>query len=235
MISGIISFINRDTAYADYRTFATWINSATRLSIVYIPYGTNEYFIDVKVLSLSKGELDVGGYLSCDLQFICITPYYSPINTRMSFDESLISGIKQYDYQYDYKYALSQTPGEITFSIDGDYDGGLRFVGYGAMADPILTLEHATTGEVYGQLDLTGQSIDVGEALIFATTFNDSGIWLRDANMDMTSLVNDVVLHPDVDVFFLIPKNTPLRLRLQVSGAITTGTEIIIYKYWKTR
>ena len=48
-ISGIISFIDRKTAYKDYRTLTSWINRATELSIAYAPYVTSTYSIIKKI------------------------------------------------------------------------------------------------------------------------------------------------------------------------------------------
>lgn len=233
-IAGKLSFLNRRDAYSDYRTFTSWLNGAKNISIVYIPFGSTEYYVDVKILSMSKGELDTGGFLSCDIEFITTTPYYSKQAVQLSFDGSLLEGIKRYDYSYNYKYALSSTAGELSVSIDGDYDGGMQFTAYGGLEDPILSLFNSNTGEVYGYLDLTGTAIEEGSQLVFNTTFKNSGIWMK-TGTTYTSLVDDVVVHPNMDVFFLIPRNTPLTMKFQVAGAITTGTEILIYRYWKTR
>ena len=234
-ISGMMSFLDRRDAYEEYRTLTTFLNSAKRLSLIYIPYGNDEYYIDIKILSMSKGEIDLGGFLSCDIEFICLTPWYNNEPVELSFDGTLIDGIKKYDYQYEYKYGIGSVKGEVTLEIDGDFNGGLDFVAYGGFSDPILSLYNTNRpSENYGYLDLTGQTFLEGEDLVFRTTFKDSGVWKKTGNT-MTNLMNSIVIHQNRDVFFTIPPYTPLTLKFTVSGTLTTPTEINIYKYWKTR
>lgn len=234
VISGIISFITRATAYADYRTLTTWINAATELSIVYAPYNNEEYFIDVAVSRISKGELDTGGFLSCELSFVALTPWYSANPATLSFDESILHGLKQYDYSYEYKYGNTTTPGELDFSVTGDYDAAIYFVAQGTIEDPVLTLLNRDTGAVIGQVDLTGLTVSESQQLVFATTKKRNGIWLKDGTT-YTDLIDQVILTPGQEVFFLAPRNTNLTIRFTVSGQLQTATSIEIYEYYKTR
>lgn len=233
-ISGKMSFLNRANAYADYRTFTSWLNSASRLSIVYIPYGAEEYYIDVRVGSMSKGELDTGGFLSCDIEFFATSPWYSQEAVVLSFDGTFLDKQKQYDYAYDYIYGLGQSRGELSVEIDGDYKGGINFTAYGGFADPILSLIDAQTLENYGYLDLTGQTFASDEALVFRTTFRDSGAW-KLSGTEYTSIVDNIIVHQGRDVFFRIPPNKPMLLRFSVAGTLTTPTDIKIFRYWRTR
>lgn len=234
VIAGRLSFIERQNAYRDYRAFTSWLNTAKTLSIVYIPYGNEEYFVDVKPVSLSKGELDVGGFLSCDAEFITVTPWYNKEPLILSMDGTYIEGAKQYDYKYDYKYGLGTTRGQLDLEIDGDYSGGMHFVAYGAITDPVISLFNRDTLENLGYLDLTGETFSADEALVFNTTFKDLGVY-RKTGTTLTDISDKVVIHQNRDVFFTIPVNTPVTLRLTVFGQLTTATEIEIYKYWKTR
>lgn len=233
-ITGIISFIDRQTAYQDYRTFTAWLNNAKELSLVYVPYGSDEYLIDIAVDHISKGEIDPGGYLSCDISYIALTPWYKPNPATLSFDDSILHGIKKYDYTYDYKYGNTVTPGELQFTVSGDYDAAIYFMAQGTIEDPVLTLIRDDTGETIGQLDLTGVTIGESEQLIFGTTKKNNGVWIK-SGTTYTSLIDQVVLTPGVEVFFTAPRGTSLTIRFEVSGTLETTTQLTIYEYYKTR
>ena len=233
-ISGIISFIDRKTAYKDYRTLTSWINRATELSIAYAPYDNIEYFIDVAIDSVSKGELDTGGYLSCDISFLALTPWYSANPATLSFDESILHDIKRYDYNYSYKYVNTTTPGELDFTVSGDYDAAIYFVAQGGLEDPVLTLLNKSTGAIIGQVDLTGLTVNDNQQLVFATTKKRNGIWIKEGT-NYTDIIDQVILTPGVEVFFNAPRNTDLTIRFTVSGTLQTATSLTLYEYYKTR
>ena len=184
--------------------------------------------------SVSKGELDTGGYLSCDISFLALTPWYSANPATLSFDESILHGIKRYDYNYEYKYGNTTTPGELDFTVSGDYDAAIYFVAQGGLEDPVLTLLNKSTGAIIGQVDLTGLTVNDNQQLVFATTKKRNGIWIKEGTT-YTDIIDQVILTPGVEVFFNAPRNTDLTIRFTVSGTLQTATSLTLYEYYKTR
>ena len=243
VISGQIIFLNLNSAYADYRKTVTWINKEDDLKLVYCPYGSEEYFMDVKISEFSKSEITSEGYLACDVTIKGLSPWFSQKPLTLNFQKSA-SGTKRYAYSYGkvteeqttygYIYGVSRTPGSVDFQIDGDFDGGIEFTAQGLAVSPILTLKRKDNAEIIGQMDLTGTSVAQGEKLIFSSVSNNSGIWLE-KDGERENIIDSAVLQEGVELFFKAPRNTSLTLSLEVSGTIEGNTTVNVYSYWKTR
>lgn len=232
-ISAQVVFLDLKNAYADFRKMATWINKQEDLKLVYRPYGSDDFFMNVKISEFSKAEITPEGYLACDITFDGLSPWFSQTPLTLNFQKSS-SGTKRYTYKYQYVYGVSRTPGSVDFQIDGDFDGGVEFTAQGLAVSPILTLKRKDNGKVLGKMDLTGTSIAQGEKLIFSSTSNNSGIWLE-KNGERKNIIDSAVLQEGVELFFKAPRNTSLTLSLEVSGIIEGNTTVNVYSYWKTR
>ena len=232
-ISAQVVFLDLKNAYADFRKMATWINKQDDLKIVYRPYGSDDFFMNVKISEFSKAEITPEGYLACDITFDGLSPWFSQTPLTLNFQKSS-SGTKRYTYKYQYVYGVSRTPGSVDFQIDGDFDGGVEFTAQGLAVSPILTLKRKDNGKVLGKMDLTGTSIAQGEKLIFSSTSNNSGIWIE-KNGERKNIIDSAVLQEGVELFFKAPRNTSLTLSLEVSGVIEGSTTVNVYSYWKTR
>lgn len=232
-ISAQVVFLDLKNAYADFRKMATWINKQNDLKIVYRPYGSDDFFMNVKISEFSKAEITPEGYLACDITFDGLSPWFSQTPLTLNFQKSS-SGTKRYTYKYQYIYGVSRTPGSVDFQIDGDFDGGVEFTAQGLAVSPILTLKRKDNGKVLGKMDLTGTSIAQGEKLIFSSTSNNSGVWIE-KNGERKNIIDSAVLQEGVELFFKAPRNTSLTLSLEVSGVIEGSTTVNVYSYWKTR
>lgn len=232
-ISAQVVFIDLKNAYADFRKMATWINKQEDLKLVYRPYGSDVFFMNVKISEFSKAEITPEGYLACDITFDGLSPWFSQTPLTLNFQKSS-SGTKRYTYKYQYVYGVSRTPGSVDFQIDGDFDGGVEFTAQGLAVSPILTLKRKDNGKILGKMDLTGTSIAQGEKLIFSSTSNNSGIWIE-KNGERKNIIDSAVLQEGVELFFKAPRNTSLTLSFEVSGIIEGSTTVNVYSYWKTR
>lgn len=232
-ISAQVVFLDLKNAYADFRKMATWINKQDDLKLVYRPYGSDDFFMNIKISEFSKAEITPEGYLACDITFDGLSPWFSQTPLTLNFQKSS-SGTKRYTYKYEYIYGVSRTPGNVDFQIDGDFDGGVEFTAQGLAVSPILTLKRKDNGKILGKMDLTGTSVAQGEKLIFSSTSNNSGIWIE-KNGERTNIIDSAVLQEGVELFFKAPRNTSLTLSFEVSGIIEGSTTVNVYSYWKTR
>lgn len=234
VISGRLSFIDRETAYADYRTFTQWLSATEKLTMAYKPYGDEEYLKDVTVESLSKGELDIGGYLGCDITFRGLTPWYSLENMSFLFNDAGQEGNeKRYTYRYSYKYGVSRRKGAVEFSIDGDFDAGIYVVIVGPVQSPVLSIR--VNGEIKGRLAFTGLSLAQGQSLIYSTVPNNTGVWIQEDG-ELTDIIDIVEMHQGTPSFFKAQRNANIMVQLETAGQTTAqvGSYIQLHQYWRT-
>lgn len=71
-------FLNPN-AYERYREFTDWVNAAAELFLVYVSYGTTEYYRKISVEYLTKTELTAGKWLTVPFSVSCLTPWYPAV------------------------------------------------------------------------------------------------------------------------------------------------------------
>lgn len=246
-ITGRLSFINRSTAYADYRTLTEWIAKSERqrnngsITLVYAPTKSGgaplEYVKDVIFSEITKGELDTGGYLSCNITLIGLTPWYSATPLTISFGgtDPDLDSYKRYNYVYDYKY---ETPNQFvrTINLNTDLNGRLLIEMTGSFDGLVISL-YDPGNQLIGMLDLAQSDypIRAGDTLVYSTLPNDTGVWVENSGT-RTDLLDHIAFHDNVEVFFTIPpaENYQIRIRAN-SGSSTINGTIKAYSYWKTR
>ena len=224
----------KQNAYEQYRDFMDWIANAKELKFMYRPYGTVDYFMDVKLDLADKRELNGVRWLEVDMKIAGLTPWYSRNRLVFEFTEVPEENFKQYEYIYPYRYGVSGTPGSLDFRIRGHYPGGVSLYAQGPIAAPVLTLTNTDTKEVYGMLDLSAITINEDEQLIYSSRVRSCGVW-RQKNGELTDLMDQVELYAGVPIFMRAPTNTPLTATLSVENIITTQSTLYVDEYWKTR
>lgn len=233
-IAGTIVFTDRQKAYNDYRTLTQWINANERqLTLVYKPYGEEEFYCDVVITSISKGELKEYGWLECSIAMDTLTPYYSKQNLVLRFDGADTEG-KRYPYGYPYRYGNSHKPTTISLKLDGDFDAYLLARITGGLSNPYLVLKNKDTNEIIGRLGFDNLDLNDGEALLYDTRPQSCGVWIQRGN-SIENVIDRVKLEQGVQSFFAIPKNTPCELTLQMTDKVNSGTNVTVYQYWRTR
>lgn len=245
-ISGKLSFLNRSDAYSDYRTLTEWITKSERqranksISLIYAPtesLGTPvEYVKDVLFTEISKGEMDRGGFLTCNISLLSLTPWYStPYAITFGGTDPDVEQYKIYTYKYDYKY---ETPNQFvrTLNLDSDLNGRLLIKMTGNFDGLVISL-YDPNGNLKGMLDLSENSypIRTGDTLIYSTMPDDTGIWVENGGV-RTSILNHIAFHDGVEVFFTIPPKENYQIRIRAnSGSSTINGTLKAYSYWRTR
>lgn len=245
-ITGRLSFLNRNDAYIDYRTLTEWVSAAERqrpdkaLTISYEPTpnaGTSVFYRDVVLANISKGELDVGGYLTCNVSFICLTPWYSidPYTISIGGADPDADSYKIYNYTYSYKY---EVPNSFVrnLNLSSDLDGRLLIELEGNFNGPIISL-YDPASNLVGMMDLSNADLSVrtGDKLIYSTLPGDTGIWIE-RNGVKEDLSNEIDFHDGSEVFFTVPPGQAYRLSIRAnSGSSSITGTIRVYSYWRTR
>lgn len=239
-ISGKLSFLNRSTAYEDYRTLMEWITRAERqnddgsIKIIYQPYGTEEYQKDVILRSISKGELDTGGFLSCSVIFQGITPWYSVDTLDIDFSEPTGNYTSRYTRTFTYVYLTSGTSLTARIDIQNAWEGRYRLEVSGSFTSPIIEMFGAD-GELIGYLELAGASFSSTDTLIVSTMPSGIGAWKETSGGTRTDLIDLIDIQDGVDAFFSIPANQVVTLRIRASGASNLSGDLYLYSFYKTR
>lgn len=232
-IDGEIAFTDRANAYRDFRTLSKWMTSEPYLYIVYIPYGTDEYYADVVPTRLDKGEKSNYGWLECSVLFEVLTPWYSKQNISFEFEEGEASSLR-FPSRFPATFGLSSPPTALSLNLDGDYNAFVKVTIAGLQSNPKITLTNNDTNEKLGSIEFDGLTIPQGSKLIFDTRPNEIGVWVLNGS-EKESVLDKVKLTSDNDSFFAIPTNVNVTLDLELSGGVQTGTNATLYQYWKTR
>lgn len=225
-ISGKMSFLDRGTAYADYRRLMNWVSAAetmrsdSAIKLCYRPYGSDTFTKDVILTSISKGEIDVGGFLTCNVSFTSLTPWYSV--TPLKLTSSTIGGVAGVNLPL---YLDADTDGRYYIELSGNFAGmSIRF--------------RDSTNTSYGLMDMTDSAYAItgSDSLIFSTIPNNIGIWKKDSGGTLTNLIDQITFANGLDVFPLIKnrENVTILFRTTSSSHSFTGN-MNVYSYWKTR
>lgn len=237
-ISGTMSFITRAYAYQNYRTLTNWISAAEYggnvIKICYTPYyGSYEYVKNVKFKSITKGELDTAGYLSCNVVFDSLTPWYlqDAVQYTFNFDTDTAKV-----YSYNYSQIYGDDGGSVTFSLTGDLPGRFRLTIPGEFSNPAIYLYDADNSDaLIGQMVLNNTTILTGRSLVFSTVPGEVGVY-RLTNLGVkTDLIDRVTMTSAVPMFFTLPLNKNLKYRFTATGTGTTNAVLEVFKYYKTR
>lgn len=238
-ITGILSFLDRATAYSDYRTLTEWITSAERgnedgsIKMIYQPYGNDEYQKDVILSSISKGEIDTGGFLSCDVVLEGLTPWYTTDALDIDFSEPTGDYTSRYSRTFSYVYLISGTSLTATFTLTGAMEGRYTLEVSGTFSSPIVEL-FDSHGELIGYLEAAGATISSGEQLIVSTMPGQIKCVKRTSGGDI-DLTDLIAIRDGVDVYFSIPGDEQVTLRVRASGATNLTGDLDLYSFYKTR
>lgn len=212
--------------YDDYRDFVDWVHKGYDLTLVYSPDGT-EYRIDIDLLSVQKGEINLWGRLECPFVMAAKTPWYKPTTRELVIaPPASETGYRRYTYKYTTQYAASSLSNQVEISASGHLPAALYMVCPGPLSNPKLTLL-GPTGAVIGLLDLTGIGIEAGEMLIYSTKFGQTGVW-----RDGTDLLPELDLNNNN--FFDVPINQTCTLRLESDTDIETTATIQLFEYYRS-
>lgn len=230
-IGGTLTFIGTNV-YEKYREIADWLLNNNGLKLVYSPFGEKEYYRDIIIDAISKGERTSFSLLETPVTITPLTPWYDKYRLTFEFAAPTDDNYKTYTFVYPYIYAPSAQPNSKDFEIDGHYPGEVELRANGPLTSPRLTLKNTFTEEIYGELDLSNVSILTGQTLYFSSRVNSSGVWRLVEGEDPENLVDQMELtrHPS---FFRVPPNTLVTMTLTVATAIESQSIVDIYRYRK--
>lgn len=116
-----------------------------------------------KIQKLSQEELADWGGLVCPISFLPGTPKYVRKDNVITIQHTATG--KNYPFKYPYSYGVNRIENNIINNTYFD-EIPLRIILYGVMNDPQVSLQDATTGEVYSSVRFNNLHIAENEHLI---------------------------------------------------------------------
>ena len=221
-------------AYITFQTFADWLADSEKLSIVYNPTGTQEYYRDIVVSFVEKGELNGVGWLECPCSFYALTPWYRPIPTSLSVQSSGKDERKLYNYRYtdSFKYGLDSSSAlSATVVGSGHIPAAIELFYYGAIKNPQIKLTGNISGNTFGVCSISSVFSDA-DILVVSTKYEKSFVKKIAADGIESDLLNDLNLN--LKPFFRIPINEPCTISIESDDFFTGRAELAVYYYYRS-
>lgn len=219
-------------AYTAYKQLTDWLAAADSLTIVYDPTGKQEYFRDVTVDYMQKGELTRVGWLELPCSFSCKTPWYLPTPTTLSLSPSGPGKRYPYTYNEDLRYGTGGTAAlQTLIAGSGHIPGALTLSVRGALTNPRIRLVGNVTGKTHGLCSLS-TVLDETDVLQFSSRYEDAHVRRIRADGTVDDLLDflDLKANP----FFHIPVSEPCVLSVESDSAFSGRAELLIYYYFRS-
>ena len=222
------------TPYHTYQQLVDWLAAAGTITIVYNPTGQQEYFRDVTMNFLQKGELNQVGWLEIPCSFLYSTPWYLPTPTTLILEAGGTDESKRYDYVYSESLRYGNDSSATlsgTIAGAGHNPGSIELTYYGAIVNPRIRLVGNITGKTYGLCSLAVTLLP-SDQLKISTRYEDSYVKRISAGGQETDLLD--VLDLSTGPFFHIPVNEPCTLSIEADAAFTGSADLTIFYYYRS-
>lgn len=221
-------------AYQMYKRFVDWVASAGALTLVYQPFGEAEYFRDIAITSVQKGELNAVGWLEAPCTCACATPWYLPAPTVLSLEGGSGGTSKRYPYRYsaDLRYGSDSAAALSGLVVPaGHIPAALDISFSGAIVNPRIRLRGNVSGKNYGVCS-AAVSLGTSDTLRFSSRYERSFLTKVTAAGVETDLLD--VLELGTEPFFHVPLEEPCTLTIESDALISGSARVQIYYYFRS-
>lgn len=216
--------------YKQWKAFVDWCALAGQLLLVYSPYEGAEFYRQIDVGYLTKGELNAVGALEIPASFTCLTPWYEKTPVNLDMENSEGSAIR-----YTYRYADELIYGADssatlagTIHPGGHIPGGMLLRYTGAIVNPRIRLVGNVSGITHGLTSIEA-TLQSSEILEFSTQYRDSHVYKILPDGSVTDLLDNVSLA--TEPFWHIPINEPCTLSIEADSAFSGTAELLLFYY----
>ena len=220
--------------YQYYQMLTDWMAAAETLTIVYNPTGAQEYYCDVVINYMQKGELNQVGWLEVLCNFYCVTPWYLPSPSLLSIRSAGKDERKRYDYRYTetLKYGMNNAAAlSATIAGAGHIPGSIELKYFGAINNPRIKILGNISGKTYGACYISAV-VEETDILLFSTKYEDSYVRKISAEGIETNLLDKIDL--SLTPFFHIPVNEPCTITLESDDLFIGRAELSVYYYYRS-
>ena len=220
--------------YETYETLVNWLSSAGTITIVYNAAGRQEFWRDVTINFVQKGEKNEVGWLECPCSFFCKTPWYLPTPTTLDLGRAGTDNRKKYTYRYTQKLRYGQNSSASlagTIAGSGHVPGALELTYRGAITNPKIRLVGNVSGKTYGVCSVS-VALAPSDTLAFSSRYENSYVKRIAAGGLETDLLD--VLDLSSTPFFHIPVDEPCTVSIEADSPFTGAADLLIFYYYRS-
>ena len=211
--------------YDNFKKFIDFIEGAEDLRLVYrIPLEneTIEYYKDIDVSTVEKGEFGTDGVLRIPITFMCKSLWYEAKEVVYNIDS--VTNELRWDFNWNSAFT-SYDNRNIIFENKGHTNAPFKLELNGEIISPKITI--LEDEKEIGMLDLTGLTINSGEKFIYNTKDTREQIYKegKDGKENLFSFLN-----PNFINFYKLRKGVS-KIRLEADNEITNGKLTIYVQY----
>lgn len=221
-------------AYETYESFIDWLSAAKTITVVYDTVGRQEFWRDVSINFIQKGEKNEVGWLECPCSFFCRTPWYLPTPTTLDLGTGGHDSRKRYTYHYTKDLRYGQNSSAVlagTISGAGHIPGALEVTYRGAITNPKIRLVGNISGNTYGLCSVSTVLL-ASDMLKFSSRYEDSYVKRIAAGGAETDLLD--VLDLSSTPFFHIPVDEPCTISIESDSLFTGTADLLIFYYYRS-
>lgn len=172
-ISGILLF-NNDW-YANYKEFITFIKSYSDYKLVY-KYDDNDYYIDIDIISVEKGDTAGNKYLECNIEMQSKSLWYRVNSITRTIEQ--IAELPQWDWNFDLRFN-DVTLDKIDINNTGQCETSFEFELNGVIDGITLQIfkDGIVINEITFDIELTSS-----DSLIYSNKDNDIYLYKKTGN-----------------------------------------------------
>lgn len=219
-------FIMPPDADQKYRNFVNWIQAATKLTLVYRPFGSETFYRLVHLEYLQKGVPEKTGRLTIPTCFRPLTPWYKPTPMDISMGEAE-TNITTFSFEFNQYLHFPASTGQAwsgTLTPAGHIPAAIKFDYTGSATNLQLTLTGENSGTVYGECKVTGEI----NGFSFSSVPYDA--YVREGDGDE---IYDL-LNPGVDPYIRLPLTEPCTVALAASNNLTGSASASVYYFYRS-
>ena len=225
-ITGTANF----SCYDNYKSFVDYIENSENLRFGYkIPYKNlpvKEYFKNINIQNIGKGQIDVDGILKCPVTFDSLSLWYE--ENKTIYSTSAQANEIRWDFKWDSKF-VDYNNRTLEYINKGHVTAPVLIKIKGPVTNPMLTLK--VEGQVYQEVEVN-VTLQEYEAFEYCTLTNS--FYIRKENTDgtYTNLFEQEYIDPANNNVIKFPKGKSCELIMSADNEILNA-EVSVYAYYK--
>lgn len=211
--------------YDNFKKLVDFVEGAENLKLVYklpLENETIEYFKDIDIATIEKGEIGIDGVLRIPITFISKSLWYEAKEVVYNIDS--VTNEVRWNFKWNSAFS-SYDNRNIVFENKGHTRAPFKLELNGEIMNPIITIFEEE--QEVARLDLTGLIVKTGETLIYNTKDTKEQIYKK-TETGKENLFT--FLNPNFINFYKLRKGVS-KIRLEADNEIINGKLTIYVQY----
>lgn len=225
-ITGVANFVN----YDNYKSFVDFIEDSETLKFGYkIPYEklpVKEYFKNVNIQNMSKGQKDVDGIIKSDVSFDCLSLWYE--ENKTIYSTAAQENEIRWDFKWDSRF-VDYNNRTLQYINNGHVPAPVLIKIKGPVKNPTIALK--VEGQIYQEVKVN-VTLQEYETLEYCT--QENSFYIRKENQDgtYTNLFDLDYINPANNNVIKFPTKKSCELIISADEEILNA-EVSAYAYYK--